>query len=293
MIVMKFALFLGCNIPARVPHYERATRAVLSRLGVELVSIQRFNCCGYPMRNLDQQTALLSSARNLALAERQGLDVLTLCQCCFGTLKKAAHLLAEDDRRKATVNAFLAKRSLAYEGKTQVTHLLSLLHKQIGEQALKKTITAPFNDLRIAAHYGCHALRPSDVMQFDDPVAPRIFEDLVSVTGARSVEWSQRLECCGAPLLGINDDLSMRLTAGKLSNAKAAGADYLSTACPWCQIQFDDVQNRMEIEGRGGTDLPSILYPQLLGLAMGISPRALGLSGNEKDIRGVKAFIAQ
>jgi heterodisulfide reductase subunit B2 len=85
----------------------------------------------------------------------------------------------------------------------------------------------------------------------------------------------------------------MRLTAGKLENAKAAGADYLSTACPWCQIQFDDVQKRMEIEGRSGADLPSILYPQLLGLAMGIPERTLGLSGNEKDIRGVKAFIAQ
>jgi heterodisulfide reductase subunit B len=292
MIMMKFAFFLGCNIPARVPHYERASRAILAELKVELTDIRKFQCCGYPMRNCDQTTALLASARNLALAEREGLDVLTLCQCCFGTLKKAAHVLAQDQRRKAAVNDFLAGEKLVYEGTGHVVHLLSLLHKDIGHETLKKAVKTPFKDLKIAPHYGCHALRPSDVMQFDDPVAPTIFDALITVTGAKSVDWSQKLECCGAPQLGINDDLSMKLTAGKLKNAKAAGANYLSAACPWCQIQFDSVQKTMEIEGRTNADLPSIIYPQLLGLAMGISAEALGISRNEKDIQGVEAFIA-
>jgi heterodisulfide reductase subunit B len=290
---MKFALFLGCNIPARVPHYERAARAVLAELEVELVDNRRFNCCGYPLRNIDMQTATLFAARNLALAEQEGLDVLTLCQCCFGSLKKAAHLLANDAALKAQANRFLAQRGLAYEGKTQVKHLLSLLHKDIGAAAIKDKLKTPFKNLKIAAHYGCHVLRPSDVMQFDDPVSPRVLDELVALTGAKSVDWSQKLECCGAPLMGVNDDLSKKLTAGKLADARSAGADYLSVACPWCQIQFDTVQKQMEAEGLTDADLPSILYPQLLGLAMGLSEKALGLSGNEKEIRGVNAFIAQ
>ncbi len=291
--MMKFALFLGCNIPARVPQYERSARAVLETLKVDLVGLRDFNCCGYPLRNFDLKTSLFFSARNLALAERQGLDVLTLCQCCFGTLKKAAHLLAGNGDLKKEVNAFLAKEKLAYEGKAEVKHLLSLLHRDIGEPVLKEKVKSGFKDLKVAAHYGCHALRPSEVMQFDDPVAPSLLDALVSLTGAKSVDWSQKLECCGAPLLGVNDDLSMRLTAGKLADAKQAGAQYLSVACPWCQLQFDGVQKRMEAEGRTDADLPSILYPQLLGLAMGLSGEALGLSENTKEINGVKAFLTQ
>lgn len=290
---MKFALFLGCNIPARVPHFERAARAVLAELQVELVDVRRFNCCGYPLRNIDMQTALLFAARNLALAEAEGVDLLTLCQCCYGTLKKAAHQLAGDAAAKAEANRFLARRGLAYEGKSEVKHLLSLLHKDIGTAAIKEKVKAPFKNLKIAAHYGCHVLRPSDVMQFDDPVAPRVLDDLVALTGAKSVDWSQKLECCGAPLMGVNDALSKKLTAGKLADAKAAGADYLSVACPWCQMQFDTVQQQMESEGLSDVDLPSILYPQLLGLAMGLSEKALGLAENKKEIRGVNAFIAQ
>ena len=290
---MKFALFLGCNIPARVPQYELSARAVLARLEVELTDIRQFNCCGYPLRNTDQKTALLFAAHNLALAQQEGLDILTLCQCCFGTLKKAAHLLAADARLRNEVNAFLQKENLQYDGNTEVKHLLSVLHKDIGEAAIKETLQASFKDLNIAAHYGCHALRPSDIMQFDDPVAPSLVDKLVALTGAKNIEWSQKLECCGAPMTGVNDDLSMRLTAAKLANAKNAGAAYLSVACPWCQLQFDVVQKQMEAEGRSDTDLPSILYPQLLGLAMGIPGEELGLALNEKDLSGIYNFIAQ
>ena len=290
---MKFALFLGCNIPARVPQYELSARAVLEKLQVELTDIRQFACCGYPMRNTDQKTALLFSARNLALAQQEEIDILTLCQCCFGTLKKAAHLLAADARLRDEANAFLEKESLQYDGKTEVKHLLSLLHKDIGEAAVKETLQASFKDLNIATHYGCHALRPSDIMQFDDPVAPSVVDRLVALTGAKSIEWSQKLECCGAPMTGVNDDLAMRLTAAKLANAKSAGAAYLSVACPWCQLQFDVVQKQMEAQGRSDADLPSILYPQLLGLAMGISGEELGLALNEKDLSGIYNFIAQ
>jgi heterodisulfide reductase subunit B len=161
----------------------------------------------------------------------------------------------------------------------------------MGIEALREKIKRPYREVKIATHYGCHALRPSDVVQFDDPSDPRLFDDLVEITGARSINWSNRLECCGAPLLGVNDDLSMDLMEKKLSNGKESGADYLCVACPYCQLQFDRVQSMMISQrGRNGS-LPSILYTQLLGLSMGIDADALQIEANELDISGIKGFL--
>ena len=291
--MMKFALFIGCNIPARVQHYELSARAVLGKLDVQIFDIREFNCCGYPMRNANFNTFLLFSARNLALAEKKGLDVITLCKCCFGSLKKANHILAEDSTLRAEINADLAKEGLTYKGNLQVSHFLSVLHKEIGVGPIKEKIIRSFKDLNIATHYGCHALRPSEITQFDDAVTPVIFDDLVKVTGAKSVDWALKLECCGAPLMGINDELSMDLTEKKLVDGKQAGADYLCVACPWCQLQFDTVQQMMQSRRGSNHQLPSILYPQLLGLGMGISGKSLGITGNQIDISGIESYLTQ
>jgi heterodisulfide reductase subunit B len=265
--------------------YETSSRAILERFGVGLVDIEEFNCCGYPFRNIEFKAFLLSSARNLALAEKKKLDVMTLCQCCYGTLKKANFLLRENVSLRKEVNAVLEREGLPYEGEVEVKHLLYVLHQEVGVEAIKKKITKTFRGLKIAAHYGCHALRPSQVVRFDDPVRPSIFDQLVEATGAESIAWPMKLECCGAPLWGIHDELSTDLTLKKLKNGRESGADYVCTACPYCQIQFDTVQ-QMILSQRGlNRPLPSILYPQLLGLSMGIDSGTLGLKMNKIPIR--------
>jgi heterodisulfide reductase subunit B len=276
--MMKFALFLGCNIPARVPQYELSARAVLDKLGVEIADNPEFKCCGNPIRNIDHKTFLLMAARNLALAEKEGLDMLVLCMCCFGSLKKAAHVIRHDPAVQAEVNALLAKEGLRYTGKTEIKHLLSVLHHDIGPDALKAKTSNPFKTLKIATHYGCHALRPSDVTQFDDPVAPVVFDALVNATGAKSIDWPLKLECCGAPLLGVNDDLSMELTRKKFADGRRAGANYLCVACPYCHMQFDKVGQMMAARQDERLYLDSIVYPQLLGLAMGLDRDTLGIT---------------
>jgi heterodisulfide reductase subunit B len=274
---MKYSLFLGCNIPARVTQYESASRAVLDRLGVELVDIEEFNCCGYPFRNVNQDAFLLLAARNLALAEREGLDMITLCQCCFGSLKKADHFLKENPAVLQRINVQLEREHLGYRGVTEVKHLLQVLYHDIGTDALRQAMTATYNGLRVATHYGCHLLRPSKVVEFDNPLAPTLFDQLVEITGAESVYWPRRLECCGAPLCGINDELSMDLTEKKLTDALECDAEYLCVACPYCQMQFDTIQDGMHMQGRLDQRLPSLLYPQLLGCCMGLEERSLGL----------------
>ncbi|MBN1254622.1 MAG: disulfide reductase [Deltaproteobacteria bacterium] len=282
------ALFLGCTIPARLTQYESAARAVLDRLDVRAIDIKAFNCCGYPLRNINFEAFVLLSARNLALAERKGLDIMALCQCCFGTLKKAHTLLKEDESLRKEINAVLAKERLRYEGGVEVRHLLQVLYHEVGIKTIKKHIARRFEGLQVAAHYGCHVLRPSPIVQFDNPVSPSLLDELVGVTGAVSVPWQRRLECCGAPLRGVNDDLSIALTRKKLEDAHGAGAAYLCVACPYCQIQFDTVQG-----GSKNHLLPSLLYPQLLGLSMGINTKALGLEEHQVPIEGIEVFLAQ
>ena len=291
--MMEFALFLGCTIPARLNQYESSSRAVLEKLGVGLVDIREFNCCGYPLRNIDFKVFILSSARNLALAEKKNLPVMTLCKCCYGSLKKADFLMKENASLKKEVNATLEKEGLKYEGRVEIKHLLSVLHKDIGIEAIKGKMVATFKRLKVATHYGCHALRPSQVVEFDNAVAPSLFDQLVEVTGAESIDWPMKLECCGAPLWGINDRLSMDLTLKKLTDGKKSGADYVCAACPYCHIQFDKVQKVILSQRNVNHPLPSILYTQLLGLSLGIDRKALGLEMNEIPITGIEESLSK
>jgi len=289
---VKYALYLGCQIPARLSQYEYSARAVLRKLTVELVDIKEFNCCGYPLRSFDFRTFVFSAARNLALAARAELDMIVLCKCCFGSLKKVEHLLHQDSAWRDDINGLLSKEGLRYTGDIEVRHLLSVLYHQVGLEAIKDKIEKPFLALKIAAHYGCHALRPSRIVQFDDPLAPSIFDQLVEATGAESISWAAQLECCGAPLGGVNDELSMSLTEKKLTDAQRSGAEYLCTACSYCQLQFDVVQGIMV--DRQGKDhgLAAILYPQLLGLSLGIPRDALGFALHRLPADDIEKYLA-
>lgn len=288
---MKYILFTGCQIPARVPQYEMSVRAVLKELNIEPADERQFNCCGYPMRDTNLKAFLLSSARNLALAERTGCEMLVMCKCCFGSLKKAEHIMKEEGRLQDEIKDILKKEGLDYKGSTKVSHFLSVLYHDIGIEKLKAAVKIPFKNLKIATHNGCHALRPSSITGFDDPVSPVIFDSLVNATGAESIYWDRKLECCGSHATGINDELSMDLTRKKLDSGLEAGAHAVCTACPYCQIQFDTVQEIIISDNKGRDSLGSILYPQLLGLSMGIDEDKLGINMNRIDINGVGSFL--
>ncbi len=288
---MKFTLFQGCNIPARVSQYADATQAVCNKLDIELVEFDQFNCCGYPARNIDHRTFVLSAAKNLAVAEMADLDMMVMCKCCYGSLKRAEYELGEDQDLKKDINAVLAKEKLHYEGRVGIKHLLTVLHRDVGIETLKSLISQTYSGLQIAVSYGCHALRPSKVTDFDDPVAPKIFDELVEITGAFSVDWTRKLDCCGAPLTGINDRLAMDMAFKKITSARDAGAHYLCTACPYSHIQFDWVQNHMAANSGNWEPLAAILYPQLLGLCMGIDETTLGLFNNRLKLADISSFL--
>jgi heterodisulfide reductase subunit B len=288
---MKFAFFQGCNIPARLSQYADATQAVFKQLEIELVELAEFNCCGYPARNIDQRAFILSAAKNLALAESAGLDIMAMCKCCYGSLKKAEYTLGRNLDLTREINAILAKEKLHYKGRAQIKHLLTVLYREVGLERLKPFISKTFSGLQIAVSYGCHALRPSKVTAFDDPVAPKLFDELVEITGAYSVDWARKLDCCGAAMTGVDDRLAMDMALKKISSAKDAGAHFLCTACPYTHLQFDWVQNKMATDSEEWQAPAPILYPQLLGLSMGIDADTLGLPQNRLELVNIESFL--
>jgi heterodisulfide reductase subunit B len=293
---MKYAFFQGCNIPIRIQQYATSTEAVLRTFGIGLEVVPDFNCCGYPARNVDEKAYLLPSIRNLAIAEKKGLDILVICNCCFASLQKAKNVMANNSELKDELNGMLAKENLKYTGNVAVKHYLTVFYDDIGTEKIKTRLVNTFKDLNISVIHGCHILRPREITMFDDSFVPKITEDLLRTTGVTSLEWQGKLECCGAALAGINDELSKKLLAEKISGAQKAGAEYITPVCSYCHLQFDTTQKNMLAEG--STDaklLPVLLYPQLLGLCLGISEEALGIEQNStiaaKDIERVKSLL--
>lgn len=288
---MKFVMMRCCTTPIVLPEYEWSTNAVMEKLGIELVDVAALGCCGYPLRNISFRAHVLASARNLALTEKENLDLLTVCNCCYGTMRYVDNLMKNDASVRKDINTTLEKEGLRYEGDIEARHILQVLYDDVGIETIRDMIVKPFHGLRIATHYGCRILRPSKIAQFDKPHSPTKFDELVEVTGAESIDWPTKLECCGSPLWGINNELSLDLTENKLVAAKESGADYLCVACSYCQIQFDRVQRILLIERGPGIKLPSVLYPQLLGLSLGIDGETLGLQMNKVSITDIEFFL--
>jgi heterodisulfide reductase subunit B len=285
---MPYSYFAGCKIPYYLPEYGTSTLALLNRFGIELLDLE-FNCCGYPVRDIDFQSFLLAGARNLALAEQQNTDIVTPCKCCFGSLKFVEHYLNRSGTVKDQINAMLRPEGLQWEGRVNVRHLLTVLHQDVGVDALRAAVVNPLEGLKVAIHTGCHALRPGNVTRYDNPLVPGIFDDLVEVTGAESVFWSMSTECCGNPQMDKNRKLALKQMQRKLLNAKQAGADFVSTACTYCQMQFDQKNQSELISPDSGADIPAILISQLIGLSIGMEEADIGLSDENLQKLTVRA----
>lgn len=272
---MTLAVMRCCATAPLLDGYEAATDSVLARLGVGRVDLD-FNCCGYPLRNSRFDAWVLSSARNLALAERAKVDLVTVCSCCYGSLRQVARLLRDEDGLRASANASIAGERLSCSGSANVRHLLEVLRDDVGQERIRRERRRTFEGVKVACHYGCHLLRPGDGVRLDGAKSPSIMDEIVEATGATSVPWTAKLDCCGSPVWGLNDPLSTELTRRKVASAREGGADLLCVVCPYCFLQFDRAQQALAAERRA-VPLPVILVHQLLGLSLGIDPAALGL----------------
>lgn len=284
---MRYALYLGCTAPVRTLNYERAVRSVAHRLGIELVDINDFGCCGFPLKSVHHETALIFSARNLALAEEQGLDLCALCSSCTGTLAEANYALQGNEELRQQVNKKLeATTGHRYNGTIRVRHFARVLYEEIGLDRIRQAVTVNLSGLRLAAHYGCHYLKPTEAHdRFDDPENPCSLDRLIEALGATSIYYEGREQCCGGGILGADEKTALALPHLKLERITAAGADAMVIVCPFCDIMYEMQQRRIEKLYETRYNLPVLFYPQLLGLAMGLSADEVGLPLNRVKSR--------
>jgi len=278
---MRYAFFLGCVAPVLAGNYELSTRRVAERLEVKLVDVDDFACCGFPIQPVDHETALLMAARNLSIAEELNLDICTICPGCASTLVEANRELKESRELRDKVNEKLRRIGRTYEGEVKVKHFLRVLQEDVGVEKIKNSVKRDLEALRIASHYGCHFLKPSSLFNHaEDPEFPSSLDDLISAVGAKTVEYKDKMDCCGGIILGVDDHISYAMTSRKLENVKASGADSICLLCPMCSIMFDRNQRSIERKLNANYNMPVLFFTQLLGLALGLGEDELGLKLN-------------
>lgn len=271
---MNYALFLGCTIPVREQNYEISARAVAKILDLELTDLEDFACCGFPVKSTDSKAALVMAARNLAIAADENLDICSLCNACTSVLTDANRKLERDEELRDEVNEELSKIDREYKPGIKVKHFARILYEEIGTNAIKKKVTKDLGDFSFSIHYGCHYLRPREIYNgFDDPEDPRTVDELVKVTGANVVDYANRLQCCGGAILGVEENIALKMAKEKLDNVTINNVDALITICPFCSIMYEGNQRKIESNFDVEYNLPVLYYPQELGLAFGLEPK--------------------
>ena len=284
---MRYAFFVGCTTLARLGGYELATRRVAERLCVELVDMPGSSCCGTTyLETLDHKTALAVAARNMCIAEEMGMDIVTVCNGCTEVLTRANKELKEDPETRDEVNEVLAEVGKQFKGTVEVKHFVKMLKEDIGLDKINAEVNHPFKGLRVGAHYGCHLLKPSDVMMYDDPEAPTTLDELIDVTGSQSIAYPNKLECCTGPIMGIREEVTWSVGLEKVETVKKY-ADIMVTACPFCYLTYE----RCQLMAEESPNVPVVHYPQLLGLALGLGYDELGLEMNKIDASGILKFL--
>ncbi|MDI6916642.1 MAG: CoB--CoM heterodisulfide reductase iron-sulfur subunit B family protein [Thermoplasmatales archaeon] len=279
---MRYALFLGCTIPVRGQHYELSAREVAKTIGLEFIDLEGFACCGFPVKSISAETAMVFAARNIAIASEKGLDICTLCNACTSVLTEANKELSENRELREKVNDELSKIDKEYKTGVKIKHFARILYEDFGLDKLKEEIKKDLGTLNFSAHYGCHYLRPKELYDgFDDPENPTTLDKIVRVTGANVTDYKNKLQCCGGAILGVEEDISLKMAKEKLDNVTANNIDALVTVCPFCSIMYDDNQRKIESKFNVKYDLPVLYYPQILGLALGLDQKNLGFRLNK------------
>jgi heterodisulfide reductase subunit B len=269
----EFAFFPGCMARLKLPQVELSVRTLLEDLGVGLREEPRFTCCPDPVvfRSGSREDWLSLAARNLSLDS--GLPIVTLCPGCASSLSEARHMLYDDEELASSVAARLRKSGLKL-ALPPIQHFLKVLSDPAVREDIAAKITRRFDGLKAATHYGCHLVRPSDAVHFENPEKPESLDELISLTGAGSVDYEDKYLCCGRP--SIDEATSVAIVEHKLKAMKAAGCEALIVACPFCFEQFDLGQAILKRKGET-FGIPVLYISQFLGLAMGKDPHGLGL----------------
>jgi succinate dehydrogenase / fumarate reductase cytochrome b subunit len=290
---LKYALFTGCTPKGSTPELMLSTMAVAKKLDIELVELTAASCCGAShLQDYDPFLSTVINARNLHYAEKENLTMVTVCNTCQLNVSQVNNRLKYDGNLKEKVNEKLGEVGLDFKGSTEVKHFLYAILEDYGLERLKEMVVKPLSEFNIAPFYGCHNIRPSDLHASnnggENPYVPTSLDRLIEALGGKTVDYDEKNDCCG-----FHADLQAPHTAHKLTGkallgAKDNNADFVVTPCPLCHLNLDAQQSGAEKEMGREIKMPVLHMPQIVGLALGIDPEALGLDKhvvNAKEIR--------
>ncbi len=290
----KVAYYPGCALEGTAQSYDRSTKAIGDKLGLKTVELENWNCCGaMEVKNIDPKLQTYLSARNLSIAQDMGFDkVMAPCNGCYHNLKKAEYDLKNDEGSREVVERLSGKAGhTTYEaGKVETIHALDWIKDSVGEEGIRDKVRDGLKGLKIANYYGCMYTRPRHIFPEKDQGEgsesthkPHYMDDLLAAAGAENVEYPLKTACCGGAHTLSDSDTSTRLVLNLLQGAQACGADVIATECPTCHTGLEMHQVRAEKVFGKKTSVKILYFTQLLGLAMGVSPRKLGLQENFSD----------
>ncbi len=273
---MRYSYYPGCSLESTSKSYDRSLRAVFRRLEIELEELEDWNCCGSTAYTSVAETmALAVCARNLALAEQRGGDLVAPCSACYTVLAKTDRFLREQPELRARVGEALAEAGLAYRGTVRIRHPLDVLVNDVGLDAIAAKAVRSLEGVKVAPYYGCQIVRPERA--FDDREFPMALDALFGRLGATVVDFPMKVRCCGGMLMTTVDEVGLRLNYELLSCAMDSGAEVVATTCPLCQMNLEAYQGAISRRFRTRIRIPVVFFTQLLGLALGAGRKELGL----------------
>ena len=273
---MKYAYYPGCSLERNSAAYDVSVREVADVLGIKLVELDDWNCCGATEYfSQDKLTASAVIARNLALVEPNMEQLVAPCAACYLNLKKTDHLMAESPEMGAQINECLAAGGLSYKpGRVQVRHILDVIYTDIGEAAVRDKVVKPLSGIRVAPYYGCQVVRP--LADFDNTEYPMKMDELFGWVGAEVVDYPVKAHCCGGHMTQISEPQAFELIRRLLQSAAEYHADVILCMCPMCQLNLDAYQSRVNSFFGTNFKIPILFFTQMLGVAFGLEPKKLG-----------------
>jgi len=290
---MKFAYYPGCSARSTCAELNVATHRVAAKLGLDLLQLESATCTGArELRAIDPASFYALNVRILALAEREKLPLMTICNTCTLNLLDAHAAFVSDTDLAKEVNARLAEEGLRYSGRTKISHFLWVLHEDIGAERLESMVRNPLTGLTVAAFYGCHITRPPGRYGFVDSRNNTALETLARILGCRPIDYSGRTECCGFHTAAQDERVAIKLTGQHILDAKRGGAQTMVTPCPLCHTVLDGFQREIEDDLDQELDMPVLHVPQLVGLALGLTPEELNIDRHMIPAEVVKTYAA-
>lgn len=273
-------------MPGVAMGYEASSRLVFKEFGINFIDFEDFSCCA-PMfvQEINPDSYLAMSVRNLSLAEEKNLDIITFCSGCYSTLKKAAFDIGKNKENFEKANAALQKIGRKFTGNIKIYHGLEFLKTKIGYENIKPKIKFDFKGFKLASFHGCHVSRPSEIIQFEDPEYPTSLDELITLLNGTNVDYEGKYDCCGGTIKNLNDNISLEILRIKLKSLKKLEADAVVLACPFCFYQFDAGQKVILREYKEKYEIPILTFTDLLGLALDLPRKNLGLKTHRVKLK--------